>query len=615
MISIVDPTIQTSTADIPSPSLAAASTLKRVEEISTVLTADELSPQQLSKSIDQTTDDDDNDDWSSFAPCTSAPPPRNPRRPFCPRASPIASILDSVKPVNEQPPPPRNTCRLASPIVPVTTRDESSDPPLPLIETPNLSTTASAAQHAENRPVATPIEVDHGETLVTSPHASNGTARKRKRIHAQLARRRIPLPQKCRYVQRHPAISPPPVDDSSGLFTPVRLLRSSPSVRLTAPRRALLLDAIPLPLPSRSFPDTVDLAEDDKFSPPALSPLHFILSEDDLKGAIQTPTFALYLRSSTAASPRTSFKNVPVRPPLDLSLALDELPLNSSSTVVNLTRDMINGTANTVLFASPPPSPSVAPTFSPAHPPISIVEDDNLSKRGVKTSKTSVLAPDIASSKSISTRVHTKSPIPRYPPIFLPRAFEQLRDPDEVAPNTTQRISQHPRASAAGTTSRPSNSTTTRNRDRHTNTTHCIDKTTTHALREPAQHDRYRPYPRIAQPPSQPSHPSRRAPSPADRRIKDERPPDAIAKRRKVDKFLKNYNVSYPSKKTAPKPPEPEYDAVTRHLNYKLRISDVPNRLDPFHYTVLQLATMGPDGTQPRSIYRSKVNTRLFEDE
>ncbi|KAH9008507.1 hypothetical protein EDB85DRAFT_2066323 [Lactarius pseudohatsudake] len=195
-LSVVAPAVQISTANVPSPSLAEASTLKQT--------------------IDLTADDDKADDWSLFAPCVPAPPPRNPHHPFSPRlASPIASILDSVKPVDEQPRPP--------PIVPVTTRDESSDPPLPLTETLDLSVTASAVQRAEEHPVTTPVEVDHGETLVTSPHASNGTTRKRKhktneeddtcpgkRVHAQLTQRRIPLSRKCRYVQRRPTIPPPP---------------------------------------------------------------------------------------------------------------------------------------------------------------------------------------------------------------------------------------------------------------------------------------------------------------------------------------------------------------------------------------------------------------------
>ncbi|KAH9015084.1 hypothetical protein EDB85DRAFT_837419 [Lactarius pseudohatsudake] len=253
----VAPTVQTSTADIPSPSLTAAPTLKHVEDISIVLTADDLPPRCLSETIDLTADDDGTDDWALFAPRTFAPP----------TISPIASILDSVKRVDEQPPPPRSACRSASPIVPVTTHDESSDPPLPLIETPDLSPTASAAQRAEDRPIATPIEADHGETLITSPHASNGTARKRKhktdeeddtrpgkRIHAQLARRRIPLPRKYRYVQRRSTISPPPVDDSSGLFTPIRLCPSSPSDRLTTPHHAVSRDVTPLQLPSQSSP-------------------------------------------------------------------------------------------------------------------------------------------------------------------------------------------------------------------------------------------------------------------------------------------------------------------------------------------------------------------------
>ncbi|KAH9024312.1 hypothetical protein EDB85DRAFT_2150547 [Lactarius pseudohatsudake] len=88
-------------------------------------------------------------------------------------------------------------------------------------------------------------------------------------------------------------------------------------------------------------------------------------------------------------------------------------------------------------------------------------------------------------------------------------------------------------------------------------------------------------------------------------RINDKQPPDVLAQRLAVNKFLKNYDALYPSKKMVPKPSELEYDAVMQHLDYRLQINKVTNCLDPFHYTVLQLATMAPDGTQPRSIYRS----------
>ncbi|KAH9046138.1 hypothetical protein EDB84DRAFT_1435710 [Lactarius hengduanensis] len=89
---IAAPTLPTSTANVPSPSLAEASTLKRVENISIILATDELSPRCLSETIDPTADDDGTDDWALFAPRTFAPP----------TISPIASILDSVKPVDEQ---------------------------------------------------------------------------------------------------------------------------------------------------------------------------------------------------------------------------------------------------------------------------------------------------------------------------------------------------------------------------------------------------------------------------------------------------------------------------------------------------------------------------------
>ncbi|KAH9020586.1 hypothetical protein EDB85DRAFT_2278728 [Lactarius pseudohatsudake] len=255
-ISVVAPTVQTSTADISSSSLAAVSTLKRVDDISIVLTKNELPPRHLSETIDQTADEDETDDRSSFAPCTSAPPP----------ISPSSSPFDRASPINE---PPRAPFQTRGQTVPVTTHDESSN--LPPTVTLDLSTIVSTAQH----PVAAPVKIDDGEILAIPPHASDGTTRKRehsyeaedehayprKHPRTQLARRCRPLPRQYRYV-RQPITLPPPVDDSSGPFAPVRLYQSSPSVRLTTPRRAVLHDAISLRLPSRSFPAAIDPAAD-----------------------------------------------------------------------------------------------------------------------------------------------------------------------------------------------------------------------------------------------------------------------------------------------------------------------------------------------------------------
>ncbi|KAH9008291.1 hypothetical protein EDB84DRAFT_1597662 [Lactarius hengduanensis] len=585
---------------VPSPLPAAASTLKRVDDIS--ITADE----------------DDADDGPSFAPCTPAPPPRNPRRPFSPRlASPIASILDSVKPVDEQPPPPRSVCRSASPIVPVTTRDESSDPPLPLIETPDLSPTASAAQRAEDRPIATPIEADHGETPVTSPHASNGTARKRKhktdeeddthpgkRIHAQLARRRIPLPQKYRYVQRHSTISPPPVDDSSGLFTPIRLCPSSPSDRLTTPHHAVSRDVTPLQLPSQSSPAT-DLTANVERHPANLAfvtPVsHPRLPPHSVSPSPPTEINAISLPSPPAIRD-ISPSDIRTPPPIALLdlITVDRPPPSLPA--------FVDGAANDIRFAPPSPSPflallpaAISSLQSPPLPHTSLVEDDNIPKRGVKTIETSVLTSNIVS---------LTSPTRYYPHIFPPRAYERPRDPDKITPTTPQHKSQNSRASAAGTTSHPPNSRATHKREGHTDTTRHTNGT--EAFQEPAQHERYQPYPLLTQPPSRPprdldkptakyphvqqAH-ARRAPRPVDSRISNEQPPDALAKRRAVDEFLNTYDAARTVQKPTPAKDDRAYDAITQHLDSWLWRDPERCYLSyPFHlhHIVVPHATIGP---------------------
>ncbi|KAH9027333.1 hypothetical protein EDB85DRAFT_2172392 [Lactarius pseudohatsudake] len=624
---VIAPEMPTSPA-VPSPLPAAAPTLKRVDDILIVFTADELPPRHLSETIDQTADEDDADDGPSFAPCTSAPPPRNPRRPFSPRlASPVASILDSVKPVNEQPPPPRSACRSASPIVPVTTRDESSDPPLPLIETPDLSTTASAAQRAEDRPVATPIKVDHGETLVTSPHASNGTARKRKhktddeddtrpgkRIHAQLARRRIPLPRKCRYVQRRPAISPPPVDDSSGIFTPARLHPSSPSAQLTTPRRS----PSHLRLPSRPV------------SPPVLSPLYSVLRDEGLKRAIPTSTLALCPRPSATVSPTPqlllnqcslprvvslTYHSLPsstvLTPspasPLGLTLATDELPPNQLPVAIDLTSDVVDNAADAILFPSRLPSPFLVPAPSSALPPTSIVEDDNDLRRGVKTLGASVFTPDFV-----------VSPVTTSPMNNLDSSIEASNSP-------TQHQNQR---NVATPTTKDDDRTLFAPRHPVTPATVPVSPSADHV------HNKQTPHDDAPMQPQSPRHPhifppeacerphdldksaaesahaqprqarSRQTPRPTDHRIKDKRPPDALTKRWAVTTFLKNYDAARTVQKPTPTENNRAYDAVARHLDQWLWMTDRPYQSHPFH-VVVQHATLGP--RQSRTTKTSNV--------
>ncbi|KAH9010162.1 hypothetical protein EDB85DRAFT_1902370 [Lactarius pseudohatsudake] len=579
-VSVVAPAVQISTANIPSPSLAVASTLKRVEDISIILATDELSPQCLSGTIDLTADDDEADDWSLFAPCTSAPPPRNPHRPFSPRlASPITSILDLVRPVDE---PPRllDTLVHPAPVSPVPASTESREEDISIIlnadEVPAvLFPTVSGAPLTNERALPTPPRTPKPFTaIVPLRHPLHAYALSRKREHEydaddehayprkhphiQITRRYRPLPRQYRHVRR-PIAFPPPVDDSSGLFTSARPRQSSPSGRLTTPRRAVLHNAISRQLPSRSFPATIDLAADDACNATDLAFFTHISSH-------RSSSHPCLPSPPVLTSPRTPFSGLhSLSPdsPLGLSLALDETPRLSSSEIADSTLDDIDNAANTVLFTSRPPSPSFTPTFPSTHPPASIVEDDNIPKRGVKTIENSVLIPLV----------------PRYPPIFPRHALEMPRDPDEFAPTAAQNrdrvITTVPSADptpqpANRTTSRPPNSRATRKRNGHTDTTRRTNGTATHASQEPAQGDRYRPYPRTAGPPSHPPRDldkptaesvhaqprqtrSRRAPRPADHRINNEQTPDAFAKRRAVDTFLKNYDARVVQKPTPAK--------------------------------------------------------------
>ncbi|KAH9010586.1 hypothetical protein EDB85DRAFT_2282176 [Lactarius pseudohatsudake] len=78
-----------------------------------------------------------------------------------------------------------------------------------------------------------------------------------------------------------------------------------------------------------------------------------------------------------------------------------------------------------VLAPLPPPAlPSLPPSALLSLP---VVMEDNGLIEGVKTFETSVFIPDVAAPSPSLTY---------YPHIFLPRAFEQPRDPDEIAPVT-----------------------------------------------------------------------------------------------------------------------------------------------------------------------------------
>ncbi|KAH9024980.1 hypothetical protein EDB84DRAFT_1440545 [Lactarius hengduanensis] len=428
------------------------------EGISIILAADKLPPRCLSETIDPTADDD----WFLFAPHIFTPPP----------ISPIASILDLVKPVDELPPPSRSIQRSISPTVPATTHNESPDPPLPL--TLDLPALASAVQRVDEHSVAAPVKIDNDEILVTSPHVTNGTTRKHKhktdgedvthpgkRIHAQLARRSPFLHHKW----TTPVVFSPPFD-SSGLFAPIQLHRSSTF------------------LPSPSFPDTIDrttsvdcttaiaklsalpaqpttatsvlptalalnphvcshslvLINDARTEPNNGLQINAVYlsspSPRSLPNLLPSHVASAFLCPLLLVSPRTPFSGLqPLSPdsPSHLSLAVDKISLAALPAIIAPALEDINVATDAVLFTSRPPSPSVIPAFSPARPPISVVADNNLPKRGVKTIENSVLIEKLALTQNNGS---TKPPVYRYSPIFLPRACERPCNPDEVTPAT-----------------------------------------------------------------------------------------------------------------------------------------------------------------------------------
>ncbi|KAH9016437.1 hypothetical protein EDB85DRAFT_2020245 [Lactarius pseudohatsudake] len=450
-ISVVAPIVQPLT-EVPSPSPAIASTLKRVDDMSIVLTTDELPPRCLLGTIDLT--EDDADDWTLFAPRTSAPP------------------TDFTI------------------IAPVMTRNESSDPPppLPLTATLDLATTTSAAQ--QKSPVTAPI--------TTSP--ANHDDRERPlhdtrpdtRVYTQIAHHGALLTQEHRFVRQRPVVSPPPVDDSSGLSNPVldarnpahlaelpcaslALLLASTALGFTPPCTFVTganslkggvrtLDTSVLDLNFDTPPAPISPASSPNLSTHRRSPIAAPPRDDD-DWSLFTPS---HLAAPSPSSPSPALFHTPTSVPslgslpssptnrclspsgirtpshialldltalLNLTAVSDNRPLLSLPDIVHSTLDDIDDDADAILFASPPPSsplvsaPLPPPSLSSRSPPtfqsFPVVVDDNVLIEGVKTFKTSVLIPDIAFSNLSLTY---------YPPIFLPRAFEQPQDPDEVTP-------------------------------------------------------------------------------------------------------------------------------------------------------------------------------------
>ncbi|KAH8993212.1 hypothetical protein EDB86DRAFT_3173085 [Lactarius hatsudake] len=148
-------------------------------------------------------------------------------------------------------------------------------------------------------------------------------------------------------------------------------------------------------------------------------------------------------------------------------------------------------------LTEPPPRPPRSPRrpHSPRIPPPPlpiVVEDDNQSGRGVKTSFSNpvfalpkpvdepprIITPTTLCSLALPASALNESPPQRppcsplreYRPIFLPNAFERPREPDEIIPQTPRPlpaprpVTQHRRANAADTSSQQqlANSETTR---------------------------------------------------------------------------------------------------------------------------------------------------------
>ncbi|KAH9027886.1 hypothetical protein EDB85DRAFT_2148246 [Lactarius pseudohatsudake] len=125
---------------------------------------------------------------------------------------------------------------------------------------------------------------------------------------------------------------------------------------------------------------------------------------------------------SVPSSPSCDASPSGVRTPLQVTLlgisAIDdELPPLSLPNIIDLTLEDIDDAADTILFASPSPTPILGPAPLLAaiplfpSPPSFIVQEDNTLNEGVKTSV----------STSVSTDIASRNPLfSYYPPIFLP---------------------------------------------------------------------------------------------------------------------------------------------------------------------------------------------------
>ncbi|KAH9009351.1 hypothetical protein EDB84DRAFT_1571258 [Lactarius hengduanensis] len=465
-ISVVAPIVQPLT-EVPSLSPAIASTLKH-------------------GTIDLT--EDDADDWTLFAPRTSAPPP----------ISPSSLTFDRLSPIKELPHP-----LLRTQIAPVMTRNESSDPPppLPLTVTLDRLTWRLPPQQRSKKALSQPPSPRHPQTTTTY-RASRRPVNPRAQIRPTTPRRVTPAGgrfkwpfQPCprRAEPRTPRrtstcipgapsrlycpwVTPPCtfVTGANSLKGGVRTLDTS----VLDPN----FDAPPAPISPASSPNL----STHRRSPIAAPP------RDDDDWSLFAPS---HLATPSPSSPSPALFHTPTSVP-----SLGSLPSSPTNRCLSpsgippspilSTRPWtdIDDDADAILFASPPPSsplvsaPLPPPSLSSWSPPtfqsFPVVADDNVLIEGVKTFETSVLIPDIAFSNPSLTY---------YPPIFLPlqsttrTATQNRRRQDSPRPPDVDEVARHAMTRTLGRCPKSRKSSGQGNNQQNDATT--VDPTTPHALR------------------------------------------------------------------------------------------------------------------------------------
>ncbi|KAH9015714.1 hypothetical protein EDB85DRAFT_2156447 [Lactarius pseudohatsudake] len=383
----IAPTVQTSTANIPSPSPADVSTLKCADGIPVALIVDEPPQQRLSEVIDLTAEGNTND-WSSFVP--RIPLPRT------------------------------YTYAWRRPIILPTPVDDSSG-------------LLPSSLHRQTLPLPTglprQISTDHGladaalRSTSSRNRASLGVALDPS-LHPEsvLRCRSVPQPSPFHYsdglsfpslVPTPLTICPPSPHDVVGIA--VNIAHNVADLDYFAP---LPLALCPRPSAEHSPTPQLRLSPHDCFH--VLHNLCLVDKNPADHGE------ALQVNNLSFASPLVHSPDLfPSYPSSRPSSPADERPPPSLPAVINLTLDDFDDAADAVLFASLSPSPWPSPSLVPAPllpaavtslslptiPSLFVVEDDNVLIEGVKTFETSVFIPDVAAPSPSLTY---------YPHIFLP---------------------------------------------------------------------------------------------------------------------------------------------------------------------------------------------------